>query len=61
MFNIVLKNCRGLFNDCKNITSIDLTCFDTDNVTNIINMFSGCKKLIKILIFPILKLPMSQI
>ena len=48
MFNIILKNCRCLFNDCKNITSIDLTCFDTDNVTNMSNMFSGCKKLIKI-------------
>ena len=48
IFNIILKNCRCLFKDCKNITSINLTCFDTENVTKMSYMFSGCEKLIEI-------------
>jgi surface protein len=34
-----------LFNDCSNLTSLDLSSFDTSNVTNMSYMFKGCSNL----------------
>ncbi|MCH5248911.1 MAG: BspA family leucine-rich repeat surface protein [Lachnospiraceae bacterium] len=34
-----------MFYECRNLTSIDLSDFDTSQVTNMIGMFSGCAKL----------------
>ena len=34
-----------VFRDCSELTSLDLSSFDTANVTNMINMFYGCSKL----------------
>ena len=39
---------RGMFYGCKNITNIDLSNFDTKNVTNMSGMFFGFKNLINI-------------
>ena len=33
---------KGLFKDCFNLTSIDISNFDTSNVTDISSMFQGC-------------------
>jgi len=43
--NYILKDCTALFCDCKNIIDIDLSSFDTKNVTNMSYMFLGCSKL----------------
>ena len=37
--------CEYMFQNCSGLTSIDLSNFNTHNVTNMSNMFSGCKKL----------------
>ena len=41
-FNNIIKDCSFMFYDCSNITTIDLSSFDTKNVTNMSYMFSGC-------------------
>ena len=37
----------GIFKKCTLLRELNLNNFITDNVTNMSNMFSGCKKLIK--------------
>ena len=32
----------GMFSDCSNLTNLDLSSFDSKNVTKIWIMFSGC-------------------
>ena len=44
-FNIKLKDCSYMFFGCTNLTSIDLSSFDTENVTNMSYMFCGCSNL----------------
>ena len=38
-------NMRGIFNNCKSLTTLDLSNFDTSKVTNMNIMFGGCIKL----------------
>ena len=47
-FNIIIKNCSYMFNECKNIIDIDLSSFDTSNVFDMSYMFAYCFKLKKI-------------
>ena len=35
----------GMFYNCTNLQNIDLSSFNTQNVTDIKDMFSGCNKL----------------
>ena len=44
-FNIFMKDCGFMFYNCKNITNIDLSLFDTKNITNMGGMFYGCSNL----------------
>jgi len=44
-FNIKLKDCSYMFFGCSNLTSIDLSSFDTENVNNMSYMFCGCSNL----------------
>ena len=37
-----------MFRDCKNLTKLDTSKFDTSNVTNMGSMFSGCNSLKKL-------------
>jgi len=37
-----------MFRNCKNLKNINLSSFDTKNVTNMKNMFYGCNNLIDI-------------
>ena len=41
-------NCANMFSGCSNILEIDLSNFDTSEVTFMNKMFSGCTKLIKL-------------
>ena len=34
-----------MFSDCKSLTSLDLSNFDTSNVTNMSYMFDGCRSI----------------
>ena len=43
--NYILKDCTALFCYCTNIIDIDLSSFDTKNVTNMSWMFCGCSNL----------------
>ena len=36
---------NGMFYGCSNLTSLDLSNFDTSNVTNMTYMFRGCVNL----------------
>ena len=45
IFNDNITNCKGLFNECSNIISLDFTNFNTSNVTDMSFMFSKCHKL----------------
>jgi len=45
IFHIKLTNCQNMFYGCKNITSIDLSSFDTTSVTDMSYMFYGCSDL----------------
>ncbi len=38
---------RFMFNYCNSLTNIDLSNFNTQNVTNMSSMFDGCNSLIK--------------
>ena len=40
-----LMSMRAMFSDCGNLTSLDLSGFDTSTVTNMSNMFDGCTNL----------------
>ena len=41
-FKILFTNCSKMFLECYNITSIDLTNFNTSKVTNMQRMFESC-------------------
>ena len=45
VFKINLTTCKSMFANCKNITSIDLSSFDTSKVTNMSEMFYDCQNL----------------
>ena len=45
-----------MFFECKSLTNIDLSNFNTSKVTNMNYMFSECKSLIKIYLILILKM-----
>ena len=45
VFNDKITNLKGFFEGCTNIISLDLTNFNTLNVTNMEFMFNKCKKL----------------
>ena len=47
-FNILMKDCSYMFNNCNSITSIDLSSFNTKEVVDMQYMFSGCTNLIYI-------------
>ena len=49
--NIRLKNCTKLFYNCNNIISIDLSLFDSSEVTKTNYMFSRCNNLLYINFF----------
>ena len=36
-----------MFRDCNSLTNLNLSNFNTQNVTNMSNMFDGCNSLIK--------------
>ena len=42
------KDLSCMFSDCSSLTSIDLSNFNTNNVTNMSCMFSGCSSLTSI-------------
>ena len=42
-FKIKLDDCSCMFYNCKNIINIDLSSFDTSNVTRMENMFKFCR------------------
>ena len=44
-FNIKIRDCSYMFYGCSNITSINLSSFDTSNVINMNNMFEKCYNL----------------
>ena len=44
-FNNQIEDCSGMFYECYNLINIDLSSFDTENVTNMKCMFSKCKNL----------------
>ena len=46
--NIKIKDCSYMFYSCFNLINIDLSSFDTKNVTNMFCMFYGCINLINI-------------
>jgi len=46
--NHIIADCFGLFYECRNIINIDLSSFDTKNVTDMSSMFSGCSNLTNI-------------
>lgn len=43
-----MTNTSGMFAGCKNLTSVDLSGFHTENVTNTSSMFSECSSLINL-------------
>ena len=45
LFHFYIKDCGYMFYNCDNLKSIDLSLFDTKNVTDMNNMFSGCSEL----------------
>ena len=45
VFTDIKNNLSGFFNECSNIISIDLTNFDSSNVTNMSYIFHKCEKL----------------
>ena len=47
-YGVKLTTCADMFNGCRGLTSIDLSNFDTSNVTNMSYMFYGCESLTSI-------------
>ena len=39
---------NGMFSNCSSLTSLDLSSFDTSNVTDMSNIFSNCSSLINL-------------
>ena len=46
--NIKIKDCSYMFYNCSKLTNIDLSFFDSKDVTNMSNMFFGCSNLTNI-------------
>ena len=44
-FNILITDCSFMFHNCNSIINIDLSSFNTQNVTNMFEMFDGCSNL----------------
>lgn len=44
----VLTSTEDMFSDCNILTSVDLSGFDTSNVTDMSSMFAGCNALISV-------------
>ena len=44
-WNTIIKNCEYMFYECSNITDINLSNFDTSQVSKMDNMFYGCSSL----------------
>ena len=42
---VIATTCAGFFQDCKNMTEVNLSGLNTENVTDISDMFSGCSSL----------------
>ena len=40
-----IDSCNGMFYECSNITEIDLSHFDSSNVTEMVFMFGNCSSL----------------
>ena len=47
-FKILLKECSFMFYGCSKLTNIDLSSFNTENVTNMSYVFYGCSNLTNI-------------
>jgi len=47
-FNLKIKDYSFMFSGCSKLSNIDLSSFDTKNVTNMSHMFSGCCNLTNI-------------
>ena len=47
-FNNVITKICFMFSDCSSLTNIDLSNFNTNNVTNMGGMFCGCSSLTNI-------------
>ena len=47
-WNTTVESLAHIFNNCRNISSIDLSNFDSSSVTDMNSMFSNCVKLKKI-------------
>ena len=47
-FHILLKDCYCMFLGCKNMTTVDLSKFNSTNVTNVNSMFKNCYNLTNI-------------
>ena len=45
IFNFLIQDCSYMFYDCKNIESINLSSFNSQNVLNMEYMFAGCSNL----------------
>ena len=45
VFKIKMTNCKNMFYHCSNLKNIDLSSFDTKDVTDMSNMFAGCGNL----------------
>ena len=45
MIYVLMNDCSYLFSECNKLKSIDLTYFNTENVTNMSYMFYGCSEL----------------
>ena len=48
IWNNTINYCKNMFNDCTNITEIDLSGFNSSDVINMAAMFRGCSKLTSI-------------
>ena len=48
IFEDYINNCENMFRDCSAITEIDLSNFDSSEVTNMCHMFSNCTSLTSI-------------
>ena len=44
VFNNIINNMNGFFEKCPNIISLDLSNFNTENVTDMRLIFSNCHK-----------------
>ena len=45
---LTLTSCENMFSGCRRLTSLDLSSFDTSNVTSMYNMFNVCDSLASI-------------